>query len=395
MMTDTTIRGLTDDEMLEVLYWLDSYAFRASPPLGDEEEWRARYSALKGPAYFALFEEGTAVATVARTPMTQQVRGKVFKAGGIMGVVTHPAARRKGYSRRLLARTLAELRDDGRPLSCLYPFRESFYERMGYVTFPQFRAAKFQTSALEPLLGLDFGGEVELMLIGEGYAIYRDYLRQMQQRVHGMAMFELEQTESAQRNRQWLAQAKVGGDVAGLMLYRLMGDKITDFKLQAGRFYYETSQARYLLLQWIARHANQATDVEIWLPPFELPETWLSDLGIRTEVPYFAAMARVVDVAGMGGIKTGPGRFSAQIADPLCPWNEGNWGFATVDGRLVVGPSDGAECTLSIQGLSALIYGSHDPADLMPRGWGDPSPEVQNRMRAMFPPMLPWMHEFF
>jgi hypothetical protein len=82
-------------------------------------------------------------------------------------------------------------------------------------------------------------------------------------------------------------------------------------------------------------------------------------------------------------------------SDSLCRWNEGTWRLETVDGRLHVSPAEGADCALRIQGLSALVYGAHDPTDFCVRGWGDPSAEVQASMRAMFPPTLPHLHEMF
>jgi predicted acetyltransferase len=395
IMTGPTIRELTDTEVAEVMYRLDTYAFSASPPLPDKDAWQERFKQRKGPVYVAAVEDGTVMATVAHTPLRQHVRGALFPMGGIMGVVTHPAARHKGYSRRCLCRVLEGMREQGRRLSCLYPFRESFYERLGYTTFPQARAAHFATAALAPLLKTDLGGEVELLLIGEGYETYRAYLRKLQRRVHGLALFEADQSQAAQRNTAWLAVAKVEGAVVGLMLYQIKGEKITQFVLHAPRFYYDTSQARYLLLQWIGRHADQATQVEIWLPPFELPETWLSDLEIKPEVQYFTPMGRVVDVSAMGGLRTGPGRIVARLSDPLCPWNEGVWQLETVDGALQVSPGGRAECTLTIQALSALVYGTHDPEDFCFRGWGDPTPEAQAMLRSLFPPQLPYLHEFF
>ena len=77
--------------------------------------------------------------------------------------------------------------DDGQVFSNLYPFRESFYERLGYVTFPLPRIAKPAPSALLPLMEKDLGGQVELMLIGDGFDIYREYPGKLRQRTHGMA----------------------------------------------------------------------------------------------------------------------------------------------------------------------------------------------------------------
>jgi predicted acetyltransferase len=295
-----------------------------------------------------------------------------------------------------MASLLASDHDEGHPLSCLYPFRASFYERLGYVTFPLPHTATFAPSALVPLLEVDLGGEIELLLIGDGYDTYRDYVSRLQQRIHGMAVFVHGDKEQVQKeSRSWVALARLDGEVVGLMLYRLKGDEVTQFILQAHRFYYDTSRAKYLLLQWVARHVDQASKVELWLPPFERPETWLADLQASVESQIRAPMGRVVDVAAVDGMKTGPGHFAARVSDPLCAWNEGVWEFETVDGRLDVRPAGRADCELSIQALSALIYGTHDPADFVFREWGDPPPAVEATMRSMFPRQVPYLHEYF
>jgi predicted acetyltransferase len=394
-MTRTTIREIHGDEMLEVMYWLPAYALRSSPPMGDKAARQETLKQREGVIYFALFEDNIPVACVSSTPLTQQVRGAMFGIGGIFDVATHPAARHKGYSRRVLARLMAAIREDGRPLSCLYPFRESFYERLGYATFPLPRTAILTPLTLLPLLKRNLGGQVELVLSGDGFDTYRDYSRKLRQHIHGMALFDKVPKATVQRNNFWLALAKVNDELVGLMMYDLRGERETEYNLRALRFYYHTSQGKYLLLEWIARHADQANQVEMWLPPFEQPETWLADIQVTTESAIRAPMGRVLDVAKIGGMQIGPGCFSARLTDPLCPWNEGMWQLESVDGVLQVSAADKAACSLSIQALSALIYGTHDPDDFAIRGWGNPSPEVQEIMRTMFPPMLPYLHEYF
>ena len=394
-MTKTIVREIHGDEMLEIMFALTFYAFHSSPPFRDKAEFHETLKGRKDAIYFALYKGDTPVSCAAGAALTQNVRGALFDMGGVWGVATDPPARRKGFSKRVLARLLAGFREAGRPLSCLYPFRESFYERLGYVTFPQPRTAKLAPSALWPLLGRDLGGEVELTLISDGLDTYRHYTRKVQQRVHGMALFDHMEKSLAQRNNVWLAQATVGGNLVGVMMYDLKGERPTEFNMRVSRFYYDTSQARYLLLEWIARHIDQIESLEIRLPPFELPETWLADLKVSTETPWRTPMGRVVDVSQIGGMQIGPGRFSAQVTDPLCPWNEGMWRFETAEGVLQVGKATTAECELNIQALAALIYGTHDPGDFAIRGWGNPSPQVQAAMRRMFPPRSPYLHELF
>jgi hypothetical protein len=103
----------------------------------------------------------------------------------------------------------------------------------------------------------------------------------------------------------------------------------------------------------------------------------------------------VLDVAAMSGMRAGPGRFTALLHDPICPWNEGIWQFVTEDGVLQVSHAAEAECELQMQAVSALVYGTQDPADFTLRGWGAMPPDVERRMRGMFPPLVPYLHEHF
>ena len=351
--------------------------------------------ARTGPDYYALYEDDEAVAIAIYPRLSQNVRGKIFKMAGVAGVSSHPRTRRKGYIRQLLRDGFEVMKNEGRPLSCLYPFRESFYERLGYVTFPQARKALFNAANLKQLLKTDLGGEVEMHLIGDAYDTYRDYVLSLQPHMHGLAVFEDSQKESAQSNRSWVAVAKVAGEVVGILGYSIKGSEMMDYDFQAVRFYYHTSQGKYLLLDWIARHVDQAGNAEVWLPAYEQPNTWLSDMRPKLEPVFVSPMGRVLEVAGIGGMETGPGSFSAKISDPDCPWNNGIWKFVGDSGTLEVSPAQSADCNLAIQGLAALVYGVNDPADFAIRGWGDPSPELVAVMQAMFPPKLPYLHEYY
>lgn len=394
-MTKPDLRLLQGEEFLEILYPLTSYAFHPSPPLEDKEKWLERIKNRQGMTSYAIFEEDIPVATVSETRMTQNVRGKQMGMGGVWGVATQPNARRKGYAKNLMKKLLTYVYEDGRAISCLYPFRESFYERLGYVTFPNAKEVNFKPDNLDPLLKKDLGGTVKMSSIKEGYEEYAKFLRKIQRQTHGMALPKIDDQLLAKENKNWLALAKVKGKIVGAMVYALKGKEVTKFKFRATRFYYTTSQGKYLLLSWIAKHVDQANEAVVFLPPFEKPETWLSDLSAKIKPLWIPPMARVVDVAKLEGLQTGPGRFSAKITDPFCPWNENTWKFKSADGVLEVKPAPTAAFTLSIQALSALVYGTHNVEDFSFRGWGNPSPAEQETLRTLFPPQAPFMHLFF
>ena len=389
-----TIRRIAGDDLLDHYFPLLDYAFRGTPPQKPREELSKVLPYLENVTVMAAFEEERALACAGSWPMRQNVRGAVFPMGAIWGVATHPEARRKGYSRRVLLRLLEALRTVGTPLTCLYPFRESFYERLGYVTFPQIRVTRFSPLTLRGLLRRDLPGEVALSPLQTGLDEYRAYLRERQAHIHGLALFGDRAAERL-RNREehWLALARDGDNVIGAMIYR-----IEEYagKMQVFRFLYNNNRGRFLLLHWLARHADQASEIEISLAPYELPETWLADMDVRIGTPDGdTPMGRVLDVQRIGGLRTGPGAFTARVHDEVAPWNNGGFRFETVDGALRVSEGTDAECDLTIQALSALVYGTHDPDVFALRGWGEPSPRLQATMRAMFPLQRPYLHEEF
>lgn len=391
------IKPFSEQEMLDAVYSLGMYAFHPSPPLGDKEEWlaRVRIRGHHGAVCSAAYEGETPVAVAISSVMTQNMRGALYPASGVWGVSTHPAARRKGCCRQAIAGLLAAERETGKVFSNLYPFRESFYERLGYVSYPYTKIARLLPSNLAPLLKLEPQGEIELKMIGEAYETYRQYLSELRLQRHGMAIFNYGDQTSANRNLHWVAFARFDGQIEGVMLYALQGEEVTKFNLVASRFYYQTSRARYLLLNWIARHIDQAEQAELWLPGDEAPETWLADIQVKIDSPSRAAMSRVLDVEKIGGMTVGEGSFSAQIIDPFCPWNEGPWRFESRGGKLQVSKTTQAGCDLTIQGLSALVAGTHAPEDLPLRGWGNPDAAAQSALRSMFPRLSPLMHELF
>ena len=392
---EITMRLLEGDEMLETLYALNSYSLHPSPPFQNKEEWMGIVRERKGITCFAVFEDEIPVSIAVSTPMTQNMRGNLFPATGVWGVSTAPSARRKGYCRQTMERLFSADRDSGKVFSNLYPFRESFYERMGYVSYPLTKIARLSTQCLAPLLNMNLGGNLKVQYISEAYETYREYLTAMRLTRHGMAFFDFGDRGRANQNLLWTALAEFNGNIEGLMLFRILGEEVTKYNFAAYRFYYRSSRARYLLLSWIARHIDQADRAEIWLSVDEFPETWLADIQVKLESPVRAAMSRLLNVEKAGGMQVGEGSFSARIIDPLCPWNEGCWRFESCNGKLDISKTIHAECELSIQGLSAMIAGSHDIQDIPLRGWGNPDEGLQSIQRSMFPKIIPTMHENF
>lgn len=385
-MSDFEIRQVSGDALHEVLYRLLGYAFRNSPPLQERDSWQKLVHHSSEDIALVAYDGEQPVASAISGPMTQNVRGKVVEIGGIWGVAAQPHVRRRGLVRELMTQLLTKLRDQGAVCSMLYAFRDSFYERLGYVTFPKMQVVTFTPDSLTPLLRMDLQGSVRFASIEDNFADYYAYMQRIQPSRHGMMVqHELGASFLKAVNRYWTAVAEMDGEIVGFMNYTLK-----DRLMAIDHFYYDHSPAKYLLLNWIARHIDHAEKIRLVLPFDARPDTWMVDLEPDYEAGS-AALGRILDIVSLEGIQCGEGAFTAKIEDSLLPWNSGIFRFANRDGVLSISHADAVDCELSIQGLAALIYGTHDPDDFPFRGWGT----VPEEAKALFPLMAPHAHERF
>ncbi|MEN6435871.1 MAG: GNAT family N-acetyltransferase [Anaerolineaceae bacterium] len=395
-MSEISIRQIQGKEMIDTLYGLASYAFHPTQPLLKKDEWQKWIVERPESSCFVLYEDGSPLSCAASTAMIQNVRGKIYDQAGVWGVATSPLARWKGYCRQVLTSLFAASYESGATFSCLYPFKESFYENLGYSTFHMSQLARFKPEALMPLLKKDLGGEIQFMSIQDGFDDYQKFLREYLLRVHGMTVTRQIDPSKGIMNKAWMVKAMANGRVEGLMQYQIQGSEQDQGKFQfcALCFYYLSSQAKYLLLQWIARHVDQADRVLLVLSPNEQPNTWLSGLRVKTE-SYEAPMGRVISVANLGGMQVGEGSFTTKIRDPFCPWNEGLWHFSSENGLLKVNRAENADCEMNIQALTALVYGTHDVDDFSWRGWATIPDHLHDTVKQMFSRQTPFLDEEF
>lgn len=394
-MPDFEIRHITGEELKSTYFPLRQYAFFSSPPFDIEGDYERSKPLLEETTILVGFEGAKPVGSVASAWMTQSIRGRVFPMGGILGVTSDPHTRRKGYVRRLMAALHQQLYEEQRPLATLYPFRESFYGRMGYVSFLQKRRYRLRTAALTPLLDWQMGGSVEYANVQEAWDIQAAFQKAVQAQIHGLGLFEAGGNEfKRQRTQAWLAIARdESGQAIGALTYKLETFAGT---LKVRDVFYKNEQGLYLLLNWLARHVDQSTEIDIELAPHARPETWLSDMSIKSDPDiWITPMGRIIDIMSLQGLKVGEGQISLTIHDSDCAWNQGVFTFASDKGQLVITKGGTAECELSITGLSALIYGTQAAASFAFRAWGNLDTSQAVRLQRLFPLDAPYLYSMF
>jgi predicted N-acetyltransferase YhbS len=396
-----TIRRVTGDERLTTSFPLAAYAFESSP-LGAArvEEFRDYLPYNEGNRTLVVEQAGDTLAAVSAIPMRQNLRGTVLPMAGVAGVATHPLARRQGHVRALLHQLLDEMRDEGHPLTALYPFRPSFYARFGYAGLPKTRTVTFTPADLGPLVRAELPGEVRWERIGAGYPAWRAFTERCLDERHGFAVFpDFRDVGLRDRDERWLLTARVGGEVTGAVTYRIDAHGGT---LAADDLLVTDPLARMLLLQFFARHVDQVDRVTVQVPPDELPELWLTDLEVHVEMRTArpgssAPMARLLSLDALTGLPAGPGRVRVELTGDR--WLAGSHLLDGTTGslELVSGTAAGSAptATLTAAGLSALAYGVLDPAELPWRGLGEVPVDAAAELRSIFPRRVPHLFADF
>ncbi|MEU9824948.1 GNAT family N-acetyltransferase [Micromonospora chersina] len=397
------IRRLAAEERLTTSFPLQAYAFETSPMAASRtEEFREYLPYNAGNRTLVVEEDGVTTAAVSAVPMRQNLRGAVLPMAGVAGVATHPLARRRGHVRTLLHRLLDEMRDEGHPLTALYPFRASFYERFGYVGLPRRRTAVFAPADLAPLLRADLPGEVVWERVGAGYDRWRAYTERCLRERHGFAVFpDFRAVGLRDRDDRWLLTAVRDGETVGAVTYRIDdhgGTLIADDLLAADPY------ARASLLQFFARHVDQVERISVELAADELPELWLTDLSVHVEARVSrpgspAPMARLLSLDALADQPVGTGRVVVELVGDR--WLAGTHLLDGATGTLEVLPGDAAAvgtvpvARLTAAGLSALAYGVLDPAEVAVRGLGEVPVDAAAELRRIFPRELPYLFADF
>jgi predicted acetyltransferase len=125
---------LAREEEVELLSRLVAHSFPG--PSRGPEWWEGR---LRDPAWgggagtlFVAEVDGEPAAACQLHPLRSMVAGREHAVAGVGSVAVSPVHRRRGLGARLIHEGLRHARDRGDALSALYPFRASFYGRLGY-----------------------------------------------------------------------------------------------------------------------------------------------------------------------------------------------------------------------------------------------------------------------
>ena len=390
-----------DDSERKKLALLTQYAFFPSPDDSKRQELSIEF--LKDSYILTVYAKPDIekpIATATAIPMTQNLRGKLFSMSGIAAIATEPSYRRQHITATMMQKILAWSKNQKISVSTLYPFKESFYARFGYVTLPQARIATLALQNLSFLLKENSQYKVEKLNFKENFSLYYAFLLENQKHIHGMCLKALAAMSLVPEIRPahlvFVYDKK--DKKIGCMVYSTKGFQSD---LVVSTFLYLNSYGKHLLFRNLSLHIDQFSTVKFPVAPAEHPENWFDDLRLqitnREWIP--AAMARVVNVAGLEGLPVSHGSIIVKISDLMCDWNTGIFQLSSNSGKLLITKMTAQtkfSCELTIEGLTALVYGNYVLDDLKLRKWYiEQESDSASILENLFPFRLPFMFDTF
>lgn len=302
----------------------------------DDEDYWPSMGDLRG-----IYDNGELLAVSSIHYLNSHLRGKWLPMGGVSAVATSPGNRHRGYIKNMLAEMLAELRDKGIALSCLWPFSYPFYDRLGWRVCDNYTTYELDPEVLK-FTADEPGGEFRQVSKGEHEIIeptYRKFARKF-----NLPLKRSPEWWDHHRFSQWDKQVycylwKRKEEVKGYVLYSAEKGPQGEWKkkLKVDELVYESEEAFFQLLRFLYNHGSQMSQITL---PGPIPGK-LSLLDLVEDPRDVKAlekpgiMVRCVDVKKALESLTYPenprGEITMKVKDPLLEANSGTY-YLVFDG---------------------------------------------------------------
>ena len=307
---------------------------------------------------------GQLVAACQLHPLRQWVAGRALDVAGVGTVSISPVHRKHRIGAELVTRALHAARARGDVASALYPFRTSFYRKLGYGeagVVQQFQVAPDALPESAERRRVELLDSDRAMLAA--LALYNAWARtQTGQLERGEPLWLRLCTA---QDRALVGYRGGGGELEGYarVTYRTDLPLPTRY-LEVEELVWTTPAARRGLYGWLASLDDQWPQLLIRALPSQRFADWIRE----PRLPHGAAppwglwapaatvlmgpMFRLLDVAGAWEQRpiasAPPLTIALEVADSQLPSNQGRWRLALDAGRIVVEPDREADVTLRL-----------------------------------------------
>lgn len=392
----TEIRTLTDDD-LDAALALARQGFDI--PLSRAERSRVL---MRPERMLGAFDGGRLVSVATVRPAGQTFGGRTVPMGAVAAVVTAPQHRGTGVGTAVLRVALGRMREEGLPISTLYPATSVPYRRLGW----EVAGARVEREVpLRSLAELPPPTATEVVPSDGDTSPLREVHRRWSAGEAGMlvrdgAWWERKASWWDDHDRGYTYLACREGRPTGYVVYHHGAAEGSDewFRLVVDELVAEDRDGALALWRLLATSRSVAVRATYWGGLDDpllhlLPE---QDTRVREDWRW---MTRVVDApAAVASRGFPPGldvTVGIDLGDPACPWNAGRWVLSAGDGRGRLERGGDGAVSLTANGLAALFTGHSDAWTLRRLGLASGPDGALSRLAAAFAGPAPWMVDFF
>ena len=389
------IRPLTRKDMPQVIK-IHQYAYGF---WSDQEAQESEYNHIIPENTLGAFIDGQLRSVLTIMKVQQSIRGILKPLGGLSMVGSFPEIRTQGFIRALMEHAFIDMHQSNIAVSMLEPFRDTFYARFGYVP------ANDQFRLTAPINGLRVPSKEE---IGSDWTFERmtgldaktPYLNFIQEhapnKYHGYAFNpDISDAEWTYRNKnRQFVFVKQNGATKALLRYQIKGYMhFEEGQLVIDEMYWKTIEAKAALFYFLGTHRDQVQKLQLRIPYGTHFQHWFIDLmewiQIKVWNPWMVRLINAED-AFNGLPAPVEGDLIFALKDPHCSWNSRLYHIHSDGERLQVdATSNTPAVTLSIEGASALVYGTNSLEALEYQGWVKGLDKTtRTLLNQWFPPLL-------
>jgi predicted acetyltransferase len=338
-------------------------------------------------------------ATAQGYALLQWFGGRPVPTVGVASVATNPLHRGTGVGTAVVARLLERARDQGTPLSTLYPAIVPVYRRLGYEyagTFTRYRV---------PLTALPAGPNVELDEAPEDGGATRLSHERLAVRENGLTVGVDDDWWPTRVTHHWSLSPKgavmTTEDVPdGYAAYSQKDLRDAwGYSIECSHLVAHTREAGLALLSYFRRFKGVGRDLEWHGPPVEplallLPEQTLEAAWT------FRNMSRILDVPSAleaRGYPEESGTATFSVEDELFEDNRGPWLLEAESGKVRVtrAPNGTPARSIPVGGLSSMFTSFVTPSQAGRMGLVDPDHPALDLLGRLFAGPAPWTPDFF
>ncbi|MHA2362933.1 MAG: GNAT family N-acetyltransferase [Candidatus Hodarchaeales archaeon] len=393
------IRKLTDNDR-EAYSKIVRYAFE--PTRNNYENLEFPEKEVPNDWLFGAFEDNILAsgATVIDFPAIN-IRNQSFKMGGIAGVATKPEFRNRGASKALFLEIFKDMITNQVPISVLYPFKYSYYERLGYYLSDEFVFYQFEIENIIKKNIPDFHFKEVNSVTDDIKIIYG----KITQKYNFMANRSDYLWERRAKSKFKYVCYHNEEPVGYIFLHFLTNESDPSLKepgntIWIAEVFWLDNLTKQAIFNFLWTHRDQKKYVCFGAPLSENIIDMLKSPQVDRRVIRSNSMVRIIDVkAVLEKLEFKVKNFDLilRIHDNQCVWNDKCFDFSVKNGTVSVETSDSNKFDLEIEigRFSQLVVGSRTIEDFLEFDLCKLNPEKKELLLELFPKCVNFLRDFF